>query len=66
MQKIENKETIGELLKSNKELLRILALNFNDGREIKKFNEVVGFCEQIVQIVGSYPLDREVVFLDCS
>lgn len=66
MQKIENKETIGELLKSNKELLRILALNFNDGREIKKFNEVVGFCEQIVQIIGSYPLDREVVFLDCS
>lgn len=66
MQKIENKETIGELLKSNKELLRILALNFNDGREIKKFNEVVGFCEQIVQIIGSYPLDRELVFLDCS
>ncbi len=66
MQKIESKETIGELLKSNKELLRILALNFNDGREIKKFNEVVGFCEQIVQIIGSYPLDREVVFLDCS
>ncbi|HHT9129319.1 MAG TPA: class I SAM-dependent methyltransferase [Candidatus Brocadiaceae bacterium] len=61
-----SKETIGELLKSNKELLKILALNFNDGREIKKFNEVIGFCEQIVRVIGIYPLDKEVVFLDCS
>lgn len=61
-----SKETIGELLKSNKELLKTLALNFNDGREIKKFNEVIGFCEQIVRVIGTYPLDKEVVFLDCS
>ncbi len=66
---MENKEKIGEVLKSGKELLRTLALNidqFGDDREIKKFNEVIGFCEQVVRIIKTYSQDKEIVFLDCS
>src|SRR5574337_835811 len=66
---MESKETIGEVLKSSMELLKILDLNVNqsgDGREIKKFNEVIGFCEQVIRIIETYPRDKEIVFLDCS
>jgi len=66
---MEIKETIGELLKSSKELLKIIELDLDqsgDERDIKKFNEVIGFCEQVVRIIEAYPQDREIVFLDCS
>ncbi len=66
---MENKESIGDILKSNVELLKILELDITqsvDGREIKKFNEVIGFCEQVVKIVETYPRNKECVFLDCS
>ena len=51
---MESKETIGELLKSSKELLKIIELDIDqssDERDIKKFNEVIGFCEQVVRII---------------
>ena len=51
---MEIKETIGELLKSSKELLKIIELDIDqsgDERDIKKFNEVIGFCEQVVRII---------------
>lgn len=63
------KETIGELLRTNKELLKIIELDIEqtgDEREIKKYNEVIGFCEQVVRIIETYPQDKEIVFLDCS
>lgn len=66
---MEIKETIGELLKSSKELLKIIELDIEqsgDERDIKKFNEVIGFCEQVVRIIEAYPQDKEIVFLDCS
>ena len=66
---MESKETIGEVLTSSMELLKILELNVNqsgDVREIKKFNEVIGFCEQVIRITETYPRDKEIVFLDCS
>ena len=66
---MESKETIGELLKSSKELLKIIELDIDqsgDEREIKKFNEVIGFCEQVVRIIEAYPQDKEIVFLDGS
>lgn len=66
---MKSKETIGEALKSCEELLKILELNIDqsgDKREIKKFNEVVGFCEQVVRIIETYTSDKEIVFLDCS
>jgi len=66
---MEIKETIGALLKSSKELLKIIELDLDqsgDERDIKKFNEVIGFCEQVVRIIEAYPQDREIVFLDCS
>lgn len=60
---------IAEILRSNKELLAALALNIDqsrDDRELKKFNELIGFCEQVRQIIEIYPKDKEIVFLDCS
>lgn len=71
MQRInmKSKETIGEALKSSEELLKIIELNIGqsgDAREIKKFQEVVGFCEQVMRIAETYPPDKEIVFLDCS
>ena len=66
---MEIKETIGELLKSSKELLKIIELDIDqssDERDIKKFNEVIGFCEQVVRIIEAHPQDKEIVFLDCS
>ena len=66
---MESKETIGELLKSSKELLKIIDLDIDqsgDGRETKKLNEVIGFCEQVIRIIETYPQEREIVFLDCS
>ena len=66
---MKSKETIAEELKSCKELSKIFALDDDqsrDGRDIKKFNEVIGFCEQIIQIIKTYPTNKEIVFLDCS
>jgi len=66
---LKSKETIAEDLKSSKEISKIFALSDDrsrDGREIKKFNEVVGFCEQIIQIIETYSTNKEAVFLDCS
>jgi hypothetical protein len=66
---MESKEAIGEILRDNAELLKILDLNVNrsvDGREVKKFHEVIGFCEQVIKIIETYPRDKRVVFLDCS
>src|SRR3990167_6361280 len=66
---MEIKETIGELLRTSKELLKIIELDIEqagDEREIKKYNEVIGFCEQVVRIIETYPQDKEIVFLDCS
>ncbi|MCF6158104.1 MAG: SAM-dependent methyltransferase [wastewater metagenome] len=62
-------KTIAEELRSDKEFLRAIALNIEqlgNERRIKKFNEVVGFCEQVIQIVQNYPANKEVVFLECS
>lgn len=66
---MEIKETIGELLKSSKELLKIIELDIDqssDERDVKKFNEVMGFCEQVLRIIETNPQDKEIVFLDCS
>ena len=66
---MEIKETIGELLRTSKELLKIIELDIEqtgDERETKKYNEVTGFCEQVVRIIETYPQDKEIVFLDCS
>lgn len=66
---MENKESIGDFFRSEVEFLKILELDVNqstDGREVKKFNEVIGFCEQVVKIIETYPRDKECVFLDCS
>ncbi|MDN3515073.1 MAG: SAM-dependent methyltransferase [Candidatus Brocadia sp.] len=66
---MKNKETIGEILKSDKELLRNLKLDIDQSgeeREVKKFNEVIGFCEQVLRIAEAYPRKKELVFLDCS
>jgi len=63
------KNNIAEELKSSKELLRALSLDIEkseDGRDFKKFNEVVGFCEQILRVVEAWPQNKEIVFLDCS
>jgi len=63
------REKVAELLKSSNEMLRMLSMDVEqsrDDREIKKFNEVVGFVEQVVDIIDLYPLDREIVILDCS
>ncbi len=65
----ESKDNVKDVLKSAKELLRTIELNLdqsNDEREIKKFNEVIGFCEQVVKIIEDYPQSKEIVFLDCS
>ena len=66
---VECKEEIAEVLKSNKKLLIALGLYIeqtSDDREVKKFNEVVAFCEQVIKIVEVYPANKEIVFLDCS
>ncbi len=66
---MKNKGTIEETLKSNEELLKILDLRVDqsgDSREVKKFYEVVGFCEQVVPIIETYRSDKQIVFLDCS
>lgn len=64
-----SKKSIADELKNSQELIKALSLDIdqtNDGREIKKFNEVVGFCEQVIRIIETYPQNREIVFLDCS
>lgn len=66
---VGSKKGIAEELRSSKELLKVLALDIEkseDGRDFKKFNEVVGFCEQILRIVEASPEKKEIVFLDCS
>lgn len=66
---MEDKEAIAKELRSSKEFLDAIALNIEqscDGRDVKKFNEVVGFCEQIIQIIQTYQFDKEIVFLECS
>src|SRR3990172_6999511 len=66
---MEIKETIGELLRTSKELLKIIELDIEqtgDERESKKFNEVIGFCEQVLRIIEMYSQGEEIVFLDCS
>lgn len=63
------KKDIAEELKSCKELLKALSLDVErseDGRDFKKFNEVVGFCEQVLRMVETWPQNKERVFLDCS
>lgn len=64
-----SKEDVADILRASKDFFEILDLkieNSGDSREIKKFNEVVGFCEQVVEVIDTFPLGREVVFLDCS
>lgn len=66
---MESKKNISDELKTSQELMKALSLNVdqsNDGREIKKFNEVVGFCEQVIRIIETYPQNKEIVLLDCS
>ena len=63
------REKVAELLKSSGDLLQLLSMDIEqsrDDREVKKFNEVIGFVEQVVEIVEGYPRDREIVILDCS
>ncbi len=63
------REKVAELLKSSGDLLQLLSIDIEqsrDDREVKKFNEVVGFVEQVVAVVDGYQRDREIVFLDCS
>ncbi|BBO18152.1 conserved hypothetical protein [Candidatus Brocadia pituitae] len=65
----ETKKYIADELRSAKELLRALSLDIDKtecGRDFKKFNEVVGFCEQILRIFETTPQNKENVFLDCS
>lgn len=65
----ETKKYIADELRSAKELLRVLSLDIEKtegGRDFKKFNEVVGFCEQILRILETTPQNKEKVFLDCS
>lgn len=66
---MEMKDRIAGILRSNEGLLKALALNIDqprDERELKKFNELIGFCEQVIRIIEIYPKDKELVFLDCS
>ncbi|MBM4054058.1 MAG: SAM-dependent methyltransferase [Planctomycetes bacterium] len=64
------KEKITALLKANIGFLNALELNIgqaSDCRENKKFNEVVGFCEQVVTVIETYYKEKkDLVFLDCS
>jgi len=64
-----SKDAVEEILRSSKEFFEILELKIEktgDSREVKKFNEVVGFCVQVVEIIGDLPQEKEIVFLDCS
>lgn len=66
---MENKESIAKVLKECDHLLEALALSnamAGDLRSEKKFNEVVGFCEQVIKIIDTYQHNKEIVFLDCS
>ncbi|MCF6147233.1 MAG: SAM-dependent methyltransferase [Candidatus Kuenenia sp.] len=64
------RERITSLLKADTGFLKTLELNLEkplDCRENKKFNEVIGFCEQVVAIIEAYYKEKkEIVFLDCS
>lgn len=63
------KKTIAEELRSDKEFLNAIALKseqIGSERSLKKFNEIIGFCEQVVQVIQTYPLEREIVFFECS
>lgn len=65
----EIKKNIAEELRSNKELFKALSLDIEKseyGRDFKKFNEVVGFCEQVLRIFETSTQNKERVFLDCS
>lgn len=65
----DKKSVVEELLRSDKQFLETIAIRIEqtgDERNIKKFNEIIGFCEQIVPIISEYLLKREVVFLECS
>lgn len=63
------RDKVAELLKTSGDMLQLLSIDKEhprDDREVKKFHEVVGFVEQVVEVVESYPRDREIVILDCS
>lgn len=66
---MEKKEIIAALMTANVNFLNALGLNIDVSisRENKKFNEVVGFCEQVITIIETfYKEKKEIVFLDCS
>jgi len=66
---MESKITIANILKICEELLSALDLSVNhagDIRSSKKINEVAGFCEQIIRIIETDHLSKELTFLDCS
>lgn len=63
------RDKVAELLKTSGDMLQLLSFDkeqARDDREVKKFDEVVGFVEQVVAVVGCYSRDREIVILDCS
>ncbi|MDR4508839.1 MAG: SAM-dependent methyltransferase [Candidatus Brocadiaceae bacterium] len=67
---MKEKEEIEELLNGNNDLMGALSFNkenSRDGREFKKFNEVVGFSSQVLQVLeNTFHKKNEIVFLDCS
>ncbi|MGQ3685038.1 MAG: class I SAM-dependent methyltransferase [Candidatus Loosdrechtia sp.] len=63
------KKTIGEELRFDKKFSDAIALKVEQSgseRDVKKLNEVIGFCEQILPIIQTYPPEKEIVFLECS
>ena len=65
-----NKTEILNILERDENIMDCLGMRGHNGvlKEgmRKKFNEIAGFCEQVLKVVSRLDTDKEIVFLDCS
>ncbi|GJQ57512.1 MAG: SAM-dependent methyltransferase [Candidatus Scalindua sp. AMX11] len=65
-----NKIEIKNILKENNNLIKEIGLQGNDGiikKDMeKKFNEIIGFSEKILNVVKKIKPNKKLVFLECS
>ena len=65
-----SKSEIRDILQENNDLIKYIGMTGHDGllKKVmeKKFNEITGFCENILKVVKKLNQNKEIVFLECS
>ncbi len=65
-----NKREIRDILIESEGLIKFIGIQGNYGllkKDMeKKFNEIIGFCEKILNVIKKHQPKKEIVFLECS